>query len=35
MAKRKLSPDEKVLIARERRKKEASANPDKMISVRV
>ena len=35
MAKRKLSPDEKDRIAEERRAKEISAHPDKMISVRV
>jgi hypothetical protein len=35
MAKRKLNPDEKDRIAEERRTKEVSAHPDKMIAVRV
>ena len=35
MAKRKLSVDEKERIAEERRTKEVTAHPGKMISVRV
>ena len=35
MAKRKLSPDERVRIAEQRRSKEVAAHPDKMIAVRV
>lgn len=35
MAKRKLSPDERARIAEERRNKEVSAHPNKMVSVRV
>jgi hypothetical protein len=35
MVRRKLSPDEKVRIAEERRTKEVSVHPDKMIAVRV
>lgn len=35
MAKRKLSPDERVRVAEERRSKEVAAHPNKMISVRV
>jgi len=35
VAKRKLSRDEVVQIAEERRSKEVAAHPDKMISVRV
>jgi hypothetical protein len=35
MVRRKLSPDEKVRIAEERRTIEVSVHPDKMIAVRV
>jgi len=35
MAKRKLSTDEKERIAEERRSREISAHPEKMISIRV
>jgi hypothetical protein len=35
MAKRRLGPDEKDRIAEERRTKEVTAHPNKMISVRV
>lgn len=35
MAKRKLSPDERIRIAEERRQQEMTAHPNKMISVRV